>query len=54
MAIYKSKLSPNGIVLIHISNRHLELGSVVTGIAAANDMVTRISESGDVTEDDTD
>jgi hypothetical protein len=54
MAIYKRKLSPNGIVLIHISNRHLELGSVVTGIAAANDMVTRISESGDVVEDDTD
>jgi len=54
MEIYKRKLSPQGIVLIHISNRHLELGSVVTGIAAANDMVTRISESGDVTEDDTD
>ncbi|MPZ38113.1 MAG: class I SAM-dependent methyltransferase [Rhizobiales bacterium] len=54
MAIYKSKLSPNGIVLIHISNRHLELASVVTGIAAANDMVTRVSESGDVVEDDND
>ena len=54
MAIYKQKLSPNGIVLIHISNRHLELGSVVTGIATANDMVTRISESGDVVEDDSD
>ena len=25
MAIYKAKLSPQGIVLIHISNRHLEL-----------------------------
>jgi hypothetical protein len=54
MAIYKRKLSPNGIVLIHISNRHLELASVVTGIAAANDMVTRVSESGDVIEDDSD
>jgi hypothetical protein len=54
MEIYKRKLSPQGIVLIHISNRHLELGSVVTGIAAANDMVTRISESGDVVEDDSD
>jgi hypothetical protein len=54
MAIYKRKLSPNGIVLIHISNRHLELGSVVTGIAAANDMVTRISESADIAEDDSD
>ena len=45
MAIYKRKLSPNGIVLIHISNRHLELGSVVTGIAAANDMVTRSAKA---------
>jgi hypothetical protein len=54
MEIYRKKLSPRGIVLIHISNRHLELASVVTGIAAANDMVTRVSESGDVTEDDGD
>lgn len=54
MAIYRKKLSPRGIVLIHISNRHLELASVVTGIAAANDMVTRVSESGDVAEDDSD
>jgi hypothetical protein len=54
MAIYLKKLSPRGIVLIHISNRHLELASVVTGIAAANGAVTRVSESGDVTEDDSD
>ena len=54
MAIYLKKLSPQGIVLIHISNRHLELASVVTGIAAANGMVTRVSESGDVVEDDSD
>jgi hypothetical protein len=54
MAIYLKKLSPRGIVLIHISNRHLELASVVTGIAAANGMVTRLSESQDVAEDDND
>jgi spermidine synthase len=54
MAIYQRKLSPQGIVLIHISNRHLELASVVTGIAAANGMVTRVSESGDVVESDED
>jgi hypothetical protein len=52
MAIYKNKLAPHGIVGIHISNRHLELGSVVAGIAAANGMVSRINESGDVTEND--
>ena len=29
MAIYKSKLAPQGAVLMHVSNRHLELASVV-------------------------
>jgi len=38
MAIYKSKLSPHGAVLMHVSNRHLELASVVVGIADANGM----------------
>ncbi|MBI5129576.1 MAG: fused MFS/spermidine synthase [Rhodopseudomonas palustris] len=38
MAIYKSKLAPQGAVLMHVSNRHLELTSVVVGIAAANGM----------------
>jgi spermidine synthase len=39
--IYKRKLSPRGILVMHISNRHLELASVVAGIAAANGMVVR-------------
>lgn len=38
MAIYKAKLAPQGAVLMHVSNRHLELASVVVGIAAANDL----------------
>jgi hypothetical protein len=36
MSIYKSKLAPHGAIVMHISNRHLELASVVVGIAAAN------------------
>jgi hypothetical protein len=40
MQIYKSKLAPQGVVMMHISNRHLELESVVVGIAAANGMQT--------------
>jgi hypothetical protein len=36
MAIYKAKLVPQGAVLMHVSNRHLELASVVVGIAGAN------------------
>lgn len=39
--IYKRKLAPRGVLVMHISNRHLELASVVAGIAAANGMVVR-------------
>ncbi len=38
MAIYKAKLEPHGAVVMHVSNRHLELASVVVGIAEANDL----------------
>jgi hypothetical protein len=38
MEIYKQKLAPQGAVLMHVSNRHLELASVVVGIADANDL----------------
>ncbi len=38
MKIYKDKLAPQGAVLMHVSNRHLELSSVVVGIAGANDL----------------
>lgn len=36
MAIYKQKLAPQGAVMVHVSNRHLELASVIVGIADAN------------------
>ena len=49
MSTYLQKLAAHGIVAIHVSNRHLELASVVAGIAAANSMVARVNESGDVT-----
>ena len=38
MEIYKAKLAPQGAVMMHVSNRHLELSSVVVGIAEANDL----------------
>jgi len=40
MAIYKRKLAPYGAVLMHVSNRHLELASVAVGIAAANGLAS--------------
>jgi hypothetical protein len=38
MKIYKAKLAPQGVVVMHVSNRHLALESVVVGIADANGM----------------
>jgi len=40
MAIYKAKLASGGAVLMHVSNRHLELASVVVGIADANGLTS--------------
>ena len=50
MAIYLKKLSPHGMVVMHVSNRHLELASVVAGIAAANGLIARVSDSSDLDE----
>src|SRR5215468_55377 len=50
MALYLKKLSPHGMVVMHVSNRHLELASVVAGIAAANGLITRVSDSSDLDE----
>ena len=53
MGIYKSKLAPQGVVMMHISNRHLELRSVVEGIAAANGLKTWIwSNASEETDDE--
>lgn len=45
MRLYTSKLAPHGVVLMHISNRHLELKNVVAGIAGANGLQTWIWSS---------
>ena len=48
MKIYKDKLAPQGAVVMHVSNRHLELASVVVGIAEANDLKSWVySEDSD-------
>jgi spermidine synthase len=51
MAIYKAKLAPHGVVTMHISNRHLELQSVVAGIAAANGLKTWVWRNPDDRDD---
>ncbi len=50
LAVYLKKLSPRGLVVMHVSNRHLELASVVGGIARANGMTAMVNR-GDSDED---
>ena len=46
MATYVERLAPHGIVLMHVSNRHMELATVVAGIAHANGLVSRVNNRG--------
>jgi spermidine synthase len=47
MAAYRAKLAPHGMVVMHISNRHLELASIVAGIAKANGLEALINSQQD-------
>ncbi len=51
MELYLQKLKPHGVLAMHISNRNLELASVVAGIAEANGVIARIYDGGDAEED---
>jgi len=51
LELYFRKLKPNGIVAMHVSNRNLELASVVAGIAEANKAIVRVYDGGDIEED---
>ena len=46
----QGQAQPHGLLVMHISNRHLELASVVAGIAAANGLITYIDDSTDIDE----
>ena len=53
MALYARKIGPNGMVVMHLSNRHLELASVIAGVAQANGLVSRLDDDEtDDTDDD--
>lgn len=43
VALYMSKLAEGGILVMHISNRNMELASVVTSVAAAQGLVTAVN-----------
>jgi hypothetical protein len=40
LAGYLSRLAPEGVLVMHISNRHMALGEVVAAVAAAEGLVT--------------
>ena len=52
MKIYKDKLAPQGAVVMHVSNRHLELASVIVGIADANDLKSWVYSEDSGRDDD--
>jgi hypothetical protein len=52
MAIYLQKTANTGLIVMHVSNRHLELTSVVAGVAAANGAITREYFAGDEDRED--
>ena len=52
MAIFKDKIKPDGMILMHISNKHMSLGPVVAGVADANDLVARASDSDEGSDDE--
>ena len=39
VALYLSRLTPGGVLAMHISNRHLSLGPVLAGLARAHGLV---------------
>ena len=44
IAGYLSRLEPDGVVVMHISNRHMELGRVVAAVGAAEGLVTYVKQ----------
>ena len=36
---YLSRLAPNGVIVVHVSNRHMELASIVSAVGAAEGLV---------------
>lgn len=42
VAGYMKRLKPNGVIVIHISNRHLELSHIVAAVGASEGLVTLV------------
>ena len=44
LAGYLSRLKPGGVIILHVSNRHLELASVAAAVGAADGLVAYYKE----------
>ena len=47
VAGYLSRLNPRGMIVLHISNRHMDLSRVVGAVAAAEGLVAVLKQSND-------
>jgi hypothetical protein len=52
MGIYLDKLSVGGAIVLHISNRYMELAGIVTAAAAEKGLVSYLKADGTVTDED--
>jgi hypothetical protein len=52
MAVFSRKIAPGGMVMMHVSNKHMDLVPTVTGVAHANGLVAISSEGETGTDDD--
>lgn len=47
---YLTRLAPNGAIVVHISNRHMELASVVAAVGAAAGLVAHVKQGDQVSD----
>ncbi|MGV3486223.1 MAG: spermidine synthase [Planctomycetaceae bacterium] len=45
MALYRSRLSDDGVIAVHVSNKHLDLGPLVHRLAADTGLVSKLVDS---------
>jgi spermidine synthase len=47
---YLTRLAPNGVIVIHVSNRHMEIASVVSAVGAAEGLVAYVKQDDQANE----
>jgi hypothetical protein len=41
---YSSRLAPNGVIAVHVSNRHMEIASIVSAVGAAEGLIAYVKQ----------